>query len=145
LKYWDSSAIVPLLLTEVHSARAAEIYQQDSQICVWCITPVEVWSAIAASRRSGKLGSPDVRRLRTRLEVMERDWAKMSDVTATRGRVRRILDTHPLKPADALQLAAALHVVQDRPELLPFVTFDRRLAEAAEIEGFRVEGSEEAR
>jgi hypothetical protein len=45
---------------------------------------------------------------------------------------------HPLSAADALQIGAALLTAGDRPETLEFVTLDRVLARAAQLEGFRV-------
>jgi hypothetical protein len=48
------------------------------------------------------------------------------------------LALHDLRAADALQLAAALIACDEQPALLPFVTLDRRLADAARREGFRV-------
>jgi hypothetical protein len=45
---------------------------------------------------------------------------------------------HDLRAADALQLAAAITASEDRPETLPLVSLDRRLAEAAEREGFTI-------
>jgi predicted nucleic acid-binding protein len=53
-------------------------------------------------------------------------------------RARRLLETHPLSAADALQLAAALVMTEERPTGTEFVTFDIRLAEAANKEGFPV-------
>lgn len=58
-----------------------------------------------------------------------------------RERARRLLESHPLRAADALQLAAALIASEEEPKDLPFVTLDRRLALAAEKEGFKVLGS----
>lgn len=49
-----------------------------------------------------------------------------------------LLELHPLRAADALHLAAALLAVEERPQGLGFVTFDLRLADAAEREGFAV-------
>jgi hypothetical protein len=43
-----------------------------------------------------------------------------------------------LRAADALQLAAALIVCDERPESLSFVCLDDRLREAARKEGFPV-------
>ena len=50
---------------------------------------------------------------------------------------------HPLKTADALQLAAAVAVAEDEPGLLGFVSFDARLNEAAGREGFALRVSED--
>jgi hypothetical protein len=46
-----------------------------------------------------------------------------------------------LRSADALQLGAALVSADSNPDGLPFVTFDERLAIAAEKEGFSVLGA----
>jgi hypothetical protein len=50
----------------------------------------------------------------------------------------RLLGVHPLRAADALQLAAALILVRDDPAGRAFVCLDERLREAALLEGFRV-------
>lgn len=51
----------------------------------------------------------------------------------------RLLRTHPLRAADAMQLAAALVLAEEIRGGLAFVTADVRLGDAAEIEGLRVE------
>lgn len=51
----------------------------------------------------------------------------------------RLLRVHPLRAADALQLAAALIAVSDAPRNFPFTCADARLAEAARKEGFAVQ------
>jgi hypothetical protein len=48
------------------------------------------------------------------------------------------LRVHPLRAADALQLAAAIVASEDQPASLPFVTLDDRLGQAAQREGFTV-------
>src|SRR5262249_28842262 len=101
-------------------------------------TSVEAWSAVARRRRASVLGSPDVRAARKRLDDLAGAWHEVSDVAAVRRRAQRILDVHPLAAADALQLAAALVLVSDRPDGFEFVTLDDRLGECAETEGFRI-------
>ena len=57
------------------------------------------------------------------------------------GSGRRVgVETHPLRAADALQVGAALVAAEESPATLEFVTLDRKLAVAAEREGFRVVG-----
>jgi predicted nucleic acid-binding protein len=46
---------------------------------------------------------------------------------------------HPLSAADALQLAAALEWCEGKPQGNVFLTFDRRLREAAGLAGFTLE------
>ena len=48
------------------------------------------------------------------------------------------LSVHPLRAADALQLAAALLASDHEPQRMEVVCLDERLSEAARIEGFTV-------
>ena len=50
----------------------------------------------------------------------------------------RFLRVHPLRAADALQLAAAFVVAENRPSSLELITLDDRLGDAARKEGFKV-------
>jgi uncharacterized protein len=50
----------------------------------------------------------------------------------------RFLRVHPVRAADALQLAAAFVAAERRPASLEVITFDDRLAVAARKEGFVV-------
>jgi len=75
---------------------------------------------------------------KARLHKIEQAWNEVVSYDAVRVRARRLLETHPLSAADALQLAAALVMTEERPTGTEFVTFDVRLAEAANKEGFPV-------
>lgn len=141
MRFWDSSAVFPLVADDAHSAAAAETYDDDPRMAVWCLTPVEVWSALARRRREGLARSPDMRFAKAKLAAFARSWIEISALSDVAVVARRLLETHPLRAADALQLAAALYAVDDRPDGVEFVTFDRRLATAAEKEGFRAVGA----
>jgi hypothetical protein len=138
MRFWDASAIFPLLVEEPSSAEIVQIYREDPGVVAWCLTGVEVWSAVTRRRREGRLRSPEIRLLRQRLTDSVQSWSHVQDITAVRARALRVLDVHPLRAADALQLGAALVFANDRPVDCPFVTLDDTLAEAAEIEGFPV-------
>jgi predicted nucleic acid-binding protein len=116
-------------------------YAADPVINVWCLTPVEVWSALCRMRREGRLDSPGMRVARRRLQALAASWVEVDDVLTVRGRAQRLLEMHPLRAADSLQLAAALVLVGERPERVAFLSLDVRLAEAAEKEGFDIEGA----
>lgn len=136
MRFWDSSAIVPLVIREATSAEIAKLYAEDTQVVICWTTSVEVWAAISRRRREGALRSPDIRKARERLSALRSAWAEVDDVEAIRERALRLVETHPLRAADAMQLAAALAALQDRPAGFVFVTLDDRLGEAAEAEGF---------
>ena len=55
-----------------------------------------------------------------------------------RERAGRLLASHPLRAADALQLAAALVWCDERPADEGFVCLDQRLRDSARREGFAV-------
>jgi predicted nucleic acid-binding protein len=137
VKFWDSSAILPLLLDERTSASVAAVYENDERQIVWCLTEVEAVSALARRERQG--GKPvDVERARTTLKILSERWEEVTSVESVRTRAIRLLGTHGLRAADALQLAAALVFCDERTESLPFVCLDDRLAEAARKERFPV-------
>jgi uncharacterized protein len=142
VRFWDASALVALVIDDQLTDRALLWSREDPEISTWCLTPTEVWSAVARRRREGKLGSPDVRRAREQLLRLATMWHEIDDIPGVRQRAARLLEVHTLRAADALQLGAALVAVQDRPERGALVTLDARLGTAADVEGFRVIGVE---
>jgi uncharacterized protein len=142
MRFWDSSALVALVIDDPFTERAKHWRAEDPDIAAWCLSPTEVWSAIARRRREGSLRSPDIRLARPRLADLANGWYDVDDVPAVRQRAGRLLEVHSLSAADALQLGAALLAVQDRPDRAPLVTVDKKLGAAADIEGFTVIGAE---
>jgi predicted nucleic acid-binding protein len=72
MRYWDASAIVPLLVDEPRTGRARDLRDEDTQVVVWWGTPVECASALARLRREGALsaaeGAADALQLAAALE-----------------------------------------------------------------------------
>jgi hypothetical protein len=99
-----------------------------------------VFSAISRKRREGALNQVVVRESRHRLNLLTADWMEIKDVEAVKIRAHHLLEIHPLRAADALQLAAALVGAFDQPGGFEFVTFDGALGAAATQEGFSVTG-----
>jgi len=138
LRFWDSSAVVPLLVDESSSRAVQRLARDDAQLLVWRLTGAEVTSALWRRRRSGELDEAAAIAAEENLAVLERAWACVDELAQVELRARRLLALHELRAADALQLAAALVACDEQPRLLPVVTLDRRLADAARREGFRV-------
>ena len=99
---------------------------------------MEVVSALSRKRRENRLDRALFSSAKRRLAKLEQAWNEVPHLDPVRARARRLLEIHPLRAADALHLAAALVAVEERTESVEFVTFDDRLAEAAEKEGFQV-------
>jgi hypothetical protein len=138
MRYWDTSAIVPLLVAESGSARARALVEADPVIATWAWTRVEIASAIERRARAGAWSASERREALARFAELADAWDEVTDVLAVRGRAIPLLARHPIRAADAAQLGAAVLVADGDPTNLPFVCFDARLAMAAEREGFAV-------
>ena len=140
MRFWDSSALIPLFVVEPFTALVRDWLDEDADVVVWSLTRVELLSAIARRRREGRdLASRLASARRNALAASER-WLEVTAIDAVRSRAERVVELHPLRAADALQIAAALVAARDDPGAFEFVTLDDRQAEAAEREGFRVLG-----
>jgi len=136
MKFWDASAIVPLLLAEPTTATLQSLAQKDPAMLVWWATEVECASAIARLERDGALQEPAVTDAFGRLRQLAGGWHEIDPSDAVRETAVRFLRVHPLRSADGLQLAAAFIAAERRPSSLELVTLDDRLAGAARKEGF---------
>jgi uncharacterized protein len=136
MRFWDASAIVPLLMTEVATKPLQRLVAADATMLVWWATEVECASAIARLERDGALESPVVNEAFDRLKRLADGWHEVDPSDAIREAAVRFLRVHPLRAADALQLAAAFLAAERRPSSLEIVTLDDRLAAAARKEGF---------
>jgi uncharacterized protein len=137
MKYWDSSAIVSLLIEEAATAALRALHDKDPEQTVWCLTPVEIASALARRGREG-LAADQQEAIRSAMQMLSERWREIGSLELVRGRALRLLNTHPLRAADAVQLAAALVACEERPPVLAFVCVDDRLRESARKEGFPV-------
>ncbi|CAN5470384.1 hypothetical protein BH20ACT17_BH20ACT17_02400 [soil metagenome] len=140
MKFWDSSAIVALLVGEATTAAMQAIAAEDPAMLVWWATEVECVSAIARLEHDGDLTSEATLAALQRLDALAESWNEVQPVEAARRAARRLLRVHRLRAADALQLAAAVVAAEGHAASLEVVTLDDRLVEAARREGFVVRG-----
>jgi hypothetical protein len=139
MRFWDSSAIVPLILGESMTAAMQAVARNDAGMLVWWGTEVECASAIARLARDGALEGGAVEEAFERLKQLSGSWHEVEATDAVREAAVRFLRVHPLSAGDALQLAAAFIAAERRPSSLEIVTLDDRLAEAGRKEGFVIE------
>jgi uncharacterized protein len=138
MKFWDSSALVPLLVEAVSSERMIAFYKEDCSIVAWWGATVECASAIARLEREAKLDTAAVALAFDRLTALRCDWHEIQPVDILREIAVRLLRVHTLRAADTMQLAAAILASENRPSALEFVSLDSRLSIAATREGFKV-------
>lgn len=136
MKFWDTSAIVPLLVLEDKTEAALAALQRDHDLAVWWGTPVECASAIARLEREGA-PLPKVSEAFARLDDLAASWIEVEPHEEIRDIARRLLRVHPLRAADAIQLAAAFLLSEGRPATLEILTLDERVRLAALREGFQ--------
>jgi predicted nucleic acid-binding protein len=134
--FWDTSAILPLLVREEATPRAERLAREEPRLIVWWATPVECCSAIARRVREGMPGA-HAEMTRAVLAEIRTSWTEILATDEVRDHANRLLGRHPLRGADALQLGAALTWANARPSGHRFATLDDRLREAAMKEGFR--------
>jgi len=141
VRFWDTSALIPLVVADRGTALAERLLRDDPAVVVWTLTRVELLSALARRRREEPAAARQL--LGATREILAA-WPRWSEVTAVevvRRYAERVVDTHAIRAADALQIGAALVAGGDDPAALEFVTFDQPQAAAAEREGFRVRGA----
>lgn len=138
MRFWDASAIVPLLIEERSSQALRALLTDDPLMVVWWATPTECASALARLDREGLLDTQSLRAAHKRLSQLIASWQEVDPHDEVRETAARFVRVHPLRAADALQLAAAFVAAARRPSSLEMVVLDERLAAAAQKEGFSV-------
>jgi predicted nucleic acid-binding protein len=138
MRFWDSSAVVPLCVDAPEAPATRALLRSDRAMAVWWATRTECISALVRQVREGSMDLRGEREARAILTALERAWSEVQPAETVRGLAERLLATHTLRAADALQLAAALQW-RGRPSAgAQFVCFDGRLRGAAHAEGFAV-------
>lgn len=138
MRFWDTSALIPLVLDEPTSPKMRVLHASDADLAVWWCSRVECMSAVARRLRENPvLGEQRAETLRLLAALFAAAY-EITPSEALRRRAERLLNVHPLRAADAFQLAAALRWASERPSGAEFVCLDNRLREAAASESFLV-------
>ncbi len=136
--FWDSSALVLLVCQQSLSAKARAAHRIHSWLQVWWGTRIECHSALQRLIREGVLTSKEERQAISSLGKLANQWIEILPAEELRLAAEHLLSIHPLRAADALQLAAALMWCNSFPKGRPFICADKILSEAATKEGFTV-------
>lgn len=138
MRFWDSSAVVPLVIEQPASAATDTWLAEDPDLAVWTLTAIEVSSALRRLVREKRLREPEAQAAETRVDQLLKISHVVVDLEAVKAQARRLLRLHALRAADALQLGAAMEWANGRPTGRVLYTLDKSLARAAEREGFDV-------
>lgn len=138
MRFWDTSAVVPLCLIEPETPRVRALIDRDPALVVWWGTRTECVSALSRRQREGRLGVTAIEGARAALAALAGEWTEVVPSETVRDRTERLLAVHNLRAADGFQLAAALLWARGRTAAHELVALDERLREAARREGFRI-------
>jgi uncharacterized protein len=136
MRFWDTSAIMPLISREPLSNEMRRLLEEDAGMVVWWATRVECISAISRRAREGLLGAEGEASARGLLDDLSESWTEARPTARLRNLAEQALTVHALHAADALQIASALIWCGSQPRGHPFVCLDERLRTAASRSGF---------
>lgn len=136
MKFWDSSAIIPLCLEESQSLALKDLLHDDKDLIVWWGTIIECQSAIARLKREDILSGEDEKQALDIINIVSKSWSEVEPTEQVREGAKRLLRLHSLTSADSLQLASAWVWAEKNPHNHDFVSLDKRLRQAAHLEGF---------
>src|SRR5207249_3239735 len=137
VRFWDSSAVVSLLTKDV-PVPLAPLARDGVGLSTWWGGRVECHSALRRQAREGRIAAGALPRP---LADVDRLPARSHEVLPSdplRALACELVDRHPLRAGDALQLAAAVTERSRSNFRMEFVCLDRRLRRAAVREGFAV-------
>ncbi|MDP9177966.1 MAG: type II toxin-antitoxin system VapC family toxin [Gemmatimonadota bacterium] len=138
MRFWDTSALVPLVIRQSSSSKADRWYAEEASVAIWTLATVEIASALWRLRREDALTEKETSAAELRAEELASASYIVADVDSVKTLAARLLRVHALRAADALQLGAALVWASGLPQGKTLHTLDERLALAARREGFSV-------
>ena len=139
--YLDASALLKLYVEEEGTTKVLSLARGDEEnrLVILDLTPVEARSAIRRREREDDIPGSDASLI---LKQIEEDRVSLFLIQPSGSEVieeaARLLDRHPLKAYDAIQLAGCLAARYGVPPPVTFVCADARLCDAARLEGLSV-------
>src|SRR5437773_7755460 len=100
MRFWDSSAVIPLLVPEVMTGPMQKLFDGDPIIVAWWATEIECTSAIARQHRLGQLRDEIAAEAFSRLSALQTSWHEVEPSDEIRESAKRLLRVHDLRTAD---------------------------------------------
>jgi predicted nucleic acid-binding protein len=128
IAYFDTSALVKLVVEEFGTDRAQRLWQESSQVVSTTLLYPEARAALRKARRERRLGDPE---LRLAVRALERLWGRLERMIVAvplAVRAGKLAAAFDLRGYDAVHLAAAETLAGGASV---FVAADRDLCNAA--------------
>ena len=97
MRFWDASAVIPLLSNEPSRERLLARLEQDPQVLIWWGTTVEIASALARREREQLLTADEVTHALALVRQLADSWHEIAPSDAVRRTAERLLRTAQAK------------------------------------------------
>lgn len=137
MRYFDASVLVKRYVHEAGSANVRRLISSDTP-ATSRLSEIEVTSALARRAREGTISTAERDRA---IAAIGTDLSTMLVIELTAevsARARILLQRHPLRAGDAIQLASCLYLQDEFGHKIPYVASDDRLIQAARAEGLQI-------
>jgi predicted nucleic acid-binding protein len=135
LCYFDTSAIVPLLIEESSTAACRRLWDDADDVATSRLLYVEAAAALAQAVRTGRITTGREAAGLRELDRFWRDFLVIEPTTQLIGRAAALTSSHCLRAYDAVHCAAAEQVNDDD---LVFASGDLQQLKAGRSLGFSV-------
>ena len=95
MRFWDTSAILPLISQEPLSEEMRRLLEEDAGMVVWWATRVECVSAISRRVREGSFDPGQEASARGLLDDLSESWTEVRPASRLRVLAEQTLTTHP--------------------------------------------------
>jgi len=135
IAYFDTSAIVPLLIAETGTDAAGRLWDDAERVVTIRLAWVEARAALASAARLGRISARQLESSKRELGrlLIQVDLVEVDDDLVSRA--GDLAESQALRAHDAVHLAAAQRVLDDE---LVVVGGDRALLGAAEATGMTI-------
>lgn len=135
MKFWDTSALIPLMLEEPKTGVMRRLLADDPHILTSAFTVIEIASAIWRRRHAGELSIAAHHDADRQFADLSNVWTELPVSTDVIQATLSVLSRHPLRAGDAVQLGTAMVASGDARDIA-IVTLDKAFIAAARSEGF---------
>jgi uncharacterized protein len=132
IAYFDTSAVVPLLIEEVGTPTAAEFWERADRLVSVALVRVEARAALAQASRLGRITPHQLRTANAELVTLVEQLDLLEVDESLTIEAGDVAEERALRAYDAIHLAAAQRA---RDADLVLVAGDRALLEAARATG----------
>ncbi len=133
--YFDTSALVKRYLNEKGDTKVRGLFDKSERIFVSAVTHVECASAFQRLLQTKFIDKSEYERLMTEIAIDFPFFETVPFDEDVKQIALRVIEKHPLKPLDAIQLASLTYIAE---EIESFVVCDNKLKRCSKEEGFKI-------